>query len=441
MLNRVCLTLTLAATASAWSQVAPSATGSPDDEIRMRTPPPVSGEAYPNLVGAESRSNYLRGGVLFDTAYNDNVRIGSAVPVGDTILTVWPAISLQQTTSRQERKFSYSPGFTFYEPTSTLNNIDQNATLDYQYRLTKYATVSVDDFFQKTSNVFNQPYPLTGGGVSGSPEPQPASVVAPFADQITNLTDADLSYQFSRNEMVGGGGTFTELHFPDLSQVPGLYDSSARGGSGFYSHRFMGVQYVGGNYQYLESQANPTNVQSETQTHTFYGFYTIYLERSLSLSLSGGPQHYDATHTSSKPYQGWTPAAMASLGWQTGHTNLAMNYSRGVIGGGGLLGAFVGNSANANARWQIAKTWSVGAAANYAINKNITPLFPLSPAGGHGIAATASIEHAIGERLSAEFGYSRLHQSYSGIKAISNNPDSNRAFVTISYQFIRPIGR
>jgi outer membrane protein assembly factor BamA len=129
------------------------------------------------------------------------------------------------------------------------------------------------------------------------------------------------------------------------------------------------------------------------------------------------------------------------MGWQGLHTNFAVGYSRIVTGGGGLLGAFHSNSANASARWQLARTWTVGAAASYAIYKNVTPFFSLSSPGGHTVSGTVSVQHPISEYFNAELGYTRLHQSYSGIAVISNAPDANREFVSVSYQFARPLGR
>lgn len=49
-----------------------------ENDDRMQTPPPVSGEPYPTTLASE-RSNYLRGGLSFTSAYTDNA-LGS-VPV------------------------------------------------------------------------------------------------------------------------------------------------------------------------------------------------------------------------------------------------------------------------------------------------------------------------------------------------------------------------
>src|SRR3954463_12900949 len=89
------------------------------DDTRMLTPPPASGEAYPLTPAFESRSNFLRAGVTFNTAYSDNV-LGGVVgkPVSDTNYSVWPTIALDETTTRVHSVLSYAPGFTFYQRTS-----------------------------------------------------------------------------------------------------------------------------------------------------------------------------------------------------------------------------------------------------------------------------------------------------------------------------------
>ena len=193
----------------------------------MLTPPPVSGAAYPVWLGSEERANYLRGGVTFNTAYSDNV-LGatSATPVSDLSYSVWPTISLDETTSRLHAALTYAPGFTFLSAHQCYNEADQNLSLDLQYRLSPHVTVSLRDSFQKSSNVFNQPDQGLVGVVSGSTQAANDSVVAPLADRLSNNGNVGITYQFSLNAMVGASGIFTNLHYPDPAEVPGLYDAS-----------------------------------------------------------------------------------------------------------------------------------------------------------------------------------------------------------------------
>jgi hypothetical protein len=452
MLTRVCFGLVLLMATPVWSQLTATPFETPatsGDQAQMLTPPPVSSEGYPTIVGSQMRSNYLAAGLVFNTAYSDNVLVGNSVtPVGDFIYTILPTIALNKTTPRQNLSLTYSPGFTFYQHTSSLNAANQNAAVNFQYRLSQHATITLSDSFQKSSNVFDQLYPISGGASSGSSQTPPIGVVAPYADQLHNTANMGLSYQFSRNGMIGASGIVTENNYPNPSEASDLYNSNSFGGSVFYSQRLSSNQYLGVTYQYSRSQSNPVNTQAnpviaetEVQTHTLLGFYSIYLNPTLSLSLSGGPQYTDATQSPSPSFNSWTPAVMASIGWQRSHTNFVASYSRTVSGGLGLPGAYDSYSAQSSVRWQMARTWIVGAAGSYYNNKNVTPSFPSANPGGQTVSGTASVQYLMSEHLSAELGYSRLHQSYSGIAVISAAPDSNRGFVSISYRLTRPLGR
>ena len=407
----------------------------------MLTPPPVSGEAYPLAQAFESRSNFLRAGVAFSAAYSDNILGGVAgKPVSDTNYSVWPTIALDETTTRAHSVLTYAPGFTFYQRTSDRNEADQKATLDFQYRLSPHVTASLRDSFQKSSNLYNQPDLVSAGAVYGSPQVPTAAVIAPVADMLSNTGNAELTYQFSASEMIGASAAFTNLHYPNPKEVPGLFDSSSRAGSAFYSHRLSKKHYLGALYQYSRILAFSSGPQFETETHTMSLFYTLYLTPTLSLSFSGGPQHYVATQSLLASHS-WSPAATASLGWQARRTVLAASYSRTVTGGGGLLGAFHSNSATATARWQVTRTWNIGSAANYAIYRNVGSVDASDNPGGHIAAGTFSLQHPIGEHFNAEVGYTRLHQSFNGIAAVAAAPDTNREFVSITYQFSRALGR
>ena len=452
MLTGISLSVVLLWTVPVWSQLEsiPFETSTrPSDEDRMLTPPPVSGEGYPTAVGSQARSNYLAAGLVFVGSYDNNVVIGSgATPIGDGIYSIFPTIALNRITPRQQVTLQFSPGFTFYQNTSALSAATQTAALNFQYRLSQHTTISVSDSFQKSSNVFDQLHPLSEAAPSGSTQSPQAQVVAPYAGQLTNVTNAVLSYQISQNGMIGAGGTFTESNYLNSTQASGFSNSNSVGGSVFYNHRLSRSQYVGVTYQYSSSQANPVNAlanpvnnQSELHAQTVLAFYTIYFNPSLSLSLSGGPQYFDATQSPSPRVTSWTPSINAAVGWQRSHPNFAASYSRSITGTTGLSGVFDLNSANASVSWQFARTWIAGSQASYTINKNATPSFALSDPGGHSLSGTILVQHVMGERLTAGFGYVHLHQSYGGITVISEAPDSDRAYVSVSYQFTRPLGR
>jgi hypothetical protein len=418
------------------------AISNPSESDRMLTPPPVSGEAYPLWFSSEERANYLRGGVTFSSAYSDNV-LGatSATPVSDVSYSVWPTIAIDETTTRLHGVLTYAPGFTFYQRTSSRNEMDQNLALDAQYRLSPHVTISLRDSLQKSSNAFNQPGQGLAGAISGTTGGANDSVIAPLADRLSNTGGIGITYQLAANAMIGASGTFSNLHYPDPTQVPGLYDSASRSGSVFYSYRLAKQHYIGVTYQFQQLLSYPSGTTNQTRTDGAFLFYTYYPAPRFSFSLFGGPQYYSAGAQEIGPSspavaatQSWSPAGGGSVNWQSAHSSAALSYLHSVSGGGGLIGAVKLDSVNASLRQQITRRLSGSLAATYANNG----VLALSALGGHSVSGSVALERHVGEHLSFQAGYTRLHQTYSFFSA---NPDTNREWVSISYQFARPLGR
>src|SRR5579864_2960235 len=207
----ICAGLLLLPVSSLWSQVDSTSTQTPvtnsanntiDNSVvsdsRMLTPPPVSGLSYPTSFSGRERSNYLRGGLTFTSAYTDNA-IGpvNGHAVSDVSYSVFPTLALNETTSRAHAVLSYAPGFTFYQRESGLNAENQNASINFQYRLSPHVTFSVGDSFQKTSNVFNQPDPASTTVVSGGAQVPNFSVIPPTAETLNNFGNVGVTYQFA----------------------------------------------------------------------------------------------------------------------------------------------------------------------------------------------------------------------------------------------------
>ena len=423
---------------------APADSYNPDtSDDRMTAPPPVSGQTYPTELTSEERSNFLRGGVSFTSGYMDNsLGAVNGHPVSDISYSVAPMVALDETTPRMHWLLTYAPGFTFYQRASALNQSDQNAAIEFEYRLSPHLTFSARDGFQKSSNVFNQPPDFASGGVvSGGAQGANFSVIAPIADRLSNFGNVGISYQFGLNDMVGASGTFSNLHYQNPAQVPGLGDSSSQGGLAFYSRRVARRQYVGITYTYQRLLSYPTLGMNETQTHSALLFYTFSPARNFSISLFGGPQYSNTDQPASLlPARSWTPTGGASLGWQGRLNTFALSYTHSIASGAGLIGAVQLDSATASARQQITRTLSASLAGGYAQN-NVLGSRLLGVNSGHSISGTASLQQQFGQHLGLQLGYTRIHQNYSNIEVISATPNTNREFVSISYTFSRALGR
>lgn len=461
LFQQICVGVLLLPAISIWAQVENSSaqsgtsnvaeatanTSNPQD-APMLTPPPVSGQSYPTLYTSSERSNDLHGGIAFTGAYSDNT-LGSitGTAVSDLSYSVAPFIGIDITTSRLHSVLNYAPGFTFYQRTTSRNEADQNASIDLQYRLSPHVTLSVKDQMLKSSNVFNQPNLVESGAISGAAQQPNFSIIAPVADRLSNSGNVGISYQFRANQMVGASGTFSNLHYPSPDQVPGLYDSSSQGGSLFYSYRVSGRHYIGASYQYERLLSFPTVGQNETQTHGFLAFYTLHATTRTLLSLFGGPQYYSLAQPPLPPLQlqvpvaqGWTPAAGASLSWQGRLTNVALTYSHIISGGGGLSAAAVRmDSASAALQRQLTRRLSGAISGGFSQNDVLVSTAGVS--NGHTISGNVSLQQEMSQHFNIQLGYTRLHQVYSNVPVLAATPDTNREYISISYQFSRPLGR
>jgi hypothetical protein len=426
--------------AAAIAQAPPSATGVVP-ATPMATPPPVSGLNYTVQLGSEVRHNYLRGGVGFTTSYIDNYLTDStSPPESETTISVLPSIAFDTATARQHVLVAYSPGFTFYQPSSQLNEVDNVVAASYAFHLSEHTLISAVERFQDSSSPFS-PSDIGGGGVSGTPVSDTPGAIPPFAKVLTNTVSAEIAMQTGLNEMIGASGSWTELHYPNSAQTLGLSDSSSRGGTAFYNHRISNAQYVGVTYQFMDLLTAFDGGESATRTSTIMGYLTIYAKDRFSLSVSGGPQYYQVIEAPLPSLSTWGPAVSASTGWQGQRFSFAASYSHSVTGAGGLIGGYHTDIANATMRWQLARTWTAGASGGYAINKSVSSTLTTEAGNGHSVSESATLQHPIRGQVSLAFNYDRVHESYGQVAALAANPNADRVSVSLTWNFLRPLGR
>lgn len=431
----------------AWTQVADSGgtTGSDVDSAQMLMPPPISAIEFPTAVGAEKRSNYITGGLILNGGYVTNLypTTGKST-VNDQLYVVQPSLSADRTTDRAHASFTYSPGFTFYEPTTALNTVDHSAVAAFQYRLSPHMNLVAGDTVAKTADTLNQP--LVSGTVSGGLPAVTPGLIVPFAPQISNSAYAQVDWQVSLDDMVGGGGNTSLINYsPSSAEASGLYNSNSGGGSAFYSHRLTSGQYVGGMYQYSEIVATPTVskgiAQADLSSNSVLGFYTVYLTPALSVSVGGGYQHYRLAQSPAAPAAGAAPSAFGSLGWQGLHTSFALSYSHVDTEGAGIIGVYRADSASLSGRWQVSRDWTASLSGNYSNLAIAAESTAGSALGGHTLSGAASVVHQLGQSFNVAVQYQRLRQSYSEVAALKVDPNASRISASLIYHFSRPLGR
>ena len=453
MTTRILILLALLAGVPAWSQATGGGNNGTDEQADtpmandgMLTPPPVSGQAFPVLTGGEARRNYLNLGVTGTIAYDNNVEVGySAVAKGDMIYSIWPTISLDRSSPRLREIFNYSPGFSVYQPSSIFNASDQNATMNLQYLLSPHTNIALQDNFIRTSSLFNQPFSSTAGVITAGDPTQTTGAIAAFADRISNAATAQLTNQSGDNGMFGLTASYGILDYPQAQQVVGLYNSTSYEGTAFFTQRLTRRQYLGGQVQHARIVSFLKGTDNAVQRDNIFGFYTIYLrntqQSTLSLSLTGGPEHYNIAQAPYALVAAWLPSGTVALGWQGHITSASASYTHAVTAGGGLPGAYTEDAAQAIFRHQFSPTWAVNVSSLYSRNTNLTPTYLFAEPGGHTIAAGTSADHLLTRNLKITFGYDWMDQSYTGVGALSQFPTSNREYGAVSYQITRPVGR
>lgn len=432
------LLIVIASTACVLAQSGAASTPSAGED-RMATPTPVSSGGYSTDFAAETpRTNYLKAGLSLSAAYDDNIGAGIGTRIKDQTYSIWPTIELDQTRSRLGWTLSYIPGFTFYQHTTSLDQADHNLSATLHYWLSPHVELKMREGFRKTSNVFNPTSEQTlTGGPSGVIEVPNVSIIPPASEQTSNFSNIELTYQFGLNSMVGAKGTYSIQNYSQSLRSAGLFESQTAAGEVFYSHRLALKHYVGLTYQFQNLLTKPSIFRTQTQSAVL--FYTFMWAPGFSISVFGGPE-YAQTRGDFAALHTVTPLAGASVGWQRSRTSLAISFARRVSDGGGLPQALVSETGEASVRRQLAKRLSAGISGMYARNKALNPSLP-GAASGHTAEGSAYLEQSLSDHASVQLGYSRLHQSYGTIAALSSFPDRNRVWVTLSFGLERPLGR
>ena len=446
MRARITLVLLLLAALPSWSQVEPGATGDTtiDNGTQMMIPPPVAGVAFPDVVSSENLPNYVLLGITASGGYIENVLPAQNAPlVNAETYSFYPTIAVARSTPYRQVTASYSPSFLFYEPgsVSVLNTINHGVSMTFQDRFSPHITFNMEDFFYRTSDVYDQSYLFSGGVVTGSIETPTTIVIAPFEQQLSNLVHGFLTYQFGRDGMIGVGVTDSTIYFSAPSATTGLGNSHSDSTWGFYNRRISRRHYLGFSYQWTRIAAQTIAERTGTQMNSLLPFYSFYFSKATSVSISAGAQQVqvNAPVPPSLPtYSSWEPTADVSVGYQGKRGYLAASYSYTVIAGQGLLGAFNTNGANLSAGWNPARNWTTGLTFFYANTSNATPLLSPFP-GGTTVSGQVLLSHSFRESLVATVGYERIHEDYPEI--LSANTDSNQVYGRITYQFKRNVGK
>lgn len=404
----------------------------------------INGETpVPAFSGELERGNQISGGMTLASGYDDNALTEQGRQIGNTSFSFLPTLAWEQSWPRGLFDFSYSPGFTVNQRLSELNSSTQNAGLSAQFRLTEYLTLRLHDAFVATNNAWTGTNSETPGDVLHQPN---QNVLIPLAKTTSNQAGTDLIYCVGDGTIVGGSSSYSLLSYGNLQGGPGvqLIDSRTTGAEIFYQHRFFPKHWIGLTYGF--QRLNFNGGVEDTQSQTALLFDTMTIQPHLTLSLFAGATHShtdgfvtiggSGTLARPTPPQ-WSPNAGATLAWAGEHTGITATLSRRIDSGGGILGTVDRLSMMATLRRQFSPRWTGTINLIYDDNRPLDGV----EFGYRTVSGTASVQRQITRQMTVSASYARVHQTYGVVVPTQLFPDHNRALLSVSYLFNRPLGR
>lgn len=390
------------------------------------------------------RSNYLRGGLNVGAAYDDNPLLTSDGGVGNTSFSVFPNLSIDQSRPRLRWTLGYASGLTVNQRFSTRNQGSHDLNFDSQFRLSPHVSLRVAEDFSMTTGFFGAGsgagFAMGGGGSN-------TSLITPLAKQRTSSTVVETNYHFALKDLVGASGSFYDLHFSDAPVGTSLTNTRAVSASAFWLHEIFRRNWLGFSYRFQRVSFDPTG---ESRVHSILVADTLSLPGGFTLSGFFGPEYSDnhglvqagSTEQVSN-FTDWFFAGGVDAGWQKKRTSVTAGYSKRVSDGGGVLGVVRFQNVHAGFRRELFSGWAVRFGASHGTNQSLTVAFAGSPSSINSTSVSASLERNIGRSLGLQMGYFHDFQTQSGSVDPTRNFDTNRNrfFVTLSYQWAKPLGR
>ncbi len=395
------------------------------------------------FVSEMERSNFLRGGINVGSAYDSNAQLSSPAE-SNTSVSIFPNIRLEQSTSRMRYTLGYAGGLTINENLPTQNQQAQNVNFDSQFRLSPHVNLRIAENFSYTTGLFDAG---SGAGVvTGSGGPN-TSLIFPIATQRSNLTTVETNYHFALNDLIGGSGSFYDLRFSNETsgaQITNpLTDAQNASASAFWLHHLFRGDWGGASYHFDRI----TFDGGESLVHSFYAVNTLNLSSRFTVTAFVGPQY--AENQGIVPgailpsdSNNWSVAGGVEGGWQNQRTSVSGGYSRSISDGGGILGSVRVGNVHANIRRELIPGWTGSLMASHGTNQEL--IGPVGSASSVNLtSAGALLERYVGKSVGLRIGYTHDFQQESGF-SLPNPPTldahRNRVFVTLSYQWAKPLG-
>lgn len=414
---------------------APNRGGS--SEERLSAPATLNGGiGSADLLSGNGTQNQMRGGLTVSTMFTDPVVTSASRRGSDLSFAMMPSFGLSRETSRTNLLLSAGAGFVKYKTNESLDQASEDASLSLDYRLTQWTNVRLSDSFVNTNGLFsgnNQ----TARDVPGLQLPN-STVITPSTSYRSNAVAAEITRQYSADGLVGVRGNFSFMRFPasDLTARPvPLHGGETYAVETFLSRRLAQKQWLGITLKAQRLETGDAGTMTESANALLS--YSYSFNPRMSFAVFAGPEYSNTVgpnaQAAGRPFSRSriSSAGGMSLSAMGQRTSASLGYAHRVSDGGGLGSAVTLDSVTAAVSRQLGPRQMLRANFVYGYNRPLDGSQNL-----HSIAGLALVERQLGSGLSMQLGYGREYQTqYRGLSAST----PSRAWVSLSYEFVRPI--
>jgi hypothetical protein len=206
-------------------------------------------------------------------------------------------------------------------------------------------------------------------GPAGGPA---GGIFSVAGNRVANTLSGGAERQISHDTSVSGAGTWSLLHFLgnnglDNSDVTGTVALNRRLDA--RSTVSLGASYT--SISYSGPLAGPALPNIETRGINMS--YQRALSRTLSMSISAGPQWISSSNSTLVP-SSLNASASASLSYSRRLTGVSVGYSHGVNAGSGVLSGSISDSVNASVSHTYGRKWVSSLNVGYSHSAGLTLL-------------------------------------------------------------------
>lgn len=268
------------------------------------------------------------------------------------------------------------------------------------------------------------------GDLGAVPIPGPATgpaggVLSNSGNRIGNSLTGSVERQLDHATSISGNGSWSILRFLDQSANTGALDSTQISGTVALNRRLDGRSSVSLNAVYSAYSYNGgltffpgttiAYAQPDVETRGINLSYQRTLSRSLSVSVSAGPQWVSSSNSTLIP-SNLNVAVSAGVSYSRGLTNAAVSYSHGVNAGSGVLPGAISDSVTGSLGHSYGRNWVASISAAYTHTAGLTQVAVLVPGAPANLVYNtvfggAQVTRRISTHFSGYLSYQAQNQS------------------------------